>query len=76
MKKIKIGDNQEKIVPVTKNKVLLQELQDLTPTCSLKFAVTFLAILSLLFLAFGIPIVSLTNDIIEYEYDYTELSQW
>ncbi len=54
------------------DKILRQELESFTPNCNLKCAMICNFILMLLFLTFGIPIVALSNSIIEYEYDYTE----
>ncbi len=62
---------ENKPEPVKINAILRQELNNLTPKCDVKFAVICNLLLSLLFFIFGIPIVTSTNSIIEFKYDYT-----
>lgn len=71
MKKIKVGNEEEKIVPVTTNPILTQKLNDWTPKCTVMFSLIFFGILAALFVVFGIAIVVETGKIREYSVTYT-----
>lgn len=51
--------------------ILRQELTSLTPNCNVKCAVICNLILIMIFVSLGVPIVVLSNSIIEYHVDYT-----
>lgn len=70
MKVVKIGNNEEKIVPITTNPIFTQKLRDLTPTCSIKCAIIFLLLSSALFIIFGVSVIVESGKIIAISKDY------
>lgn len=71
MKKVKINESEEKIVPITTSKVFTQKLSDYTPKCTLLFAILFFSISGVIFVAFGVAIVVQTSKIKEIGLNYT-----
>jgi hypothetical protein len=53
------------------NFVFRQEFISLTPRCTASCSIICLAILIVIFLACGIPILILGNSVLEYSFDYT-----
>lgn len=70
MKVVKIGNNEEKIVPITTNPIFTQKLKDYTPSCSIKCAIIFLIVSSALFITFGIAVIIESGKIIVISQDY------
>lgn len=54
------------------NVILRQELNNLTPHCNIKCAVICNLFLSLLFFAFGVPLMVFHRQIESFELDYTD----
>ena len=70
MRKIIEGD-EEKHVPITTNSIMTQKLVNYTPRFNVGCAVIFLAIFTVLFIVFGIPIVVQSRQIKEIIVDFT-----
>jgi len=71
MKKIKVNDTEEKIIPISTSKVFTQKLTDYTPKCTLLFSIIFFIVTGIFFTAFGVAIVVETAKVKEIGINYT-----
>ena len=75
MKKVKVNDSEEKIVPVTTNPIFTQKLNNYTPKCSITCALIFLSVATVFFAAFGIGVIVDSNSVKEISIDYTNCTR-